>query len=353
MKTTALIHAPQSHTKNIKPFVIFSLILLLCIVWSIYVGAVPITWQDWSAILHTKDQSLMGSAYILWNLRLPRIVLALVVGAALALSGTLTQGLFRNPLADPGLLGVTAGAACVAALTIVFLAHLPITIPPALKYWILPISAFCGAVITCLVLDFIARWLTARSIIGLLLTGIAINALAAAIIGLCTYLATDEQLRNLSFWTLGSLSSANWLIDAIILVALIVICFRVKQLINAMNALALGEAAATHVGVDIKKIRTQVVIMVAILCGLSVAWCGMIGFVSLIAPHLVRQMMGADHRRVIPISMLVGAILLLASDTIARTIAIPAEIPVGIFTSILGAPFFMILLSKFRKMNGV
>lgn len=353
MKTAATMTGSYFKTKTYKPIVVCIVLLLACIVWSVYVGAVPVSIDDWKAILHINEQPLMGSAYILWNLRLPRIVLALLVGAALALSGTLTQGLFRNPLADPGLLGVTAGAACFAALTIVFIANLHIPVPPAFKYWTLPVSAFIGAIVICLMLDFIARWLTARSIIGLLLTGIAINALAAAIIGLCTYIATDEQLRNLSFWTLGSLSGANWTIDVILLFVIVFIIYKVKQLMSAMNALALGESAATHVGIDIQKIRTQVVIMVAILCGLSVAWCGMIGFISLIAPHIVRHIVGSDHRRVIPISMIMGALLLLAADTVARTIAIPAEVPVGIFTSLLGAPFFMMLLAKFRQSNGV
>lgn len=352
MKTVTM-NGSYMKTKAYKPFGVCIALLLLCIIWSVYVGAVPVTLTDWQAIFHLGDQPLMGSSYILWNLRLPRIVLALLVGAALALSGTLTQGLFRNPLADPGLLGVTAGAACFAALTIVFIANLHIPVPPSLKYWILPISAFIGAIVICFMLDFIARWLTARSIIGLLLTGIAINALAAAVIGLCTYIANDEQLRNLSFWTLGSLSGANWMIDAILFIVILVVLYKVRQLMSAMNALALGESAATHVGIDIQKIRTQVVIMVAILCGLSVAWCGMIGFISLIAPHIVRHIVGSDHRRVIPIAMLMGALLLLAADTIARTIAIPAEVPVGIFTSLLGAPFFMMLLAKFRQSNGV
>lgn len=350
---TATMNGSYAKAASYRSLWICMGLLLLCIIVSVYAGAVPVTLTDWKAIFHISDQPLMGSSYILWQLRLPRVVLALLVGAALALSGTLTQGLFRNPLADPGLLGVTAGAACFAALTIVVIANLHIPIPPALKYWLLPISAFIGAIVICFMLDFIARWLTARSIIGLLLTGIAINALAAAIIGLCTYMANDDQLRNLSFWTLGSLSSANWIIDAILLIVIVGVLFKVRQLMSAMNALALGESAATHVGIDIQKIRTQVVIMVAVLCGLSVAWCGMIGFISLIAPHIVRHIVGADHRRVIPFSMIVGALLLLVADTVARTIAIPAEVPIGIFTSLLGAPFFMMLLAKFRQSNGV
>lgn len=332
-----------------KPAWLLALLLICVVSVATNMGAVPVTWHDWLAVLQRSDEPLSGGAYVLWHLRLPRVLFAVLIGASLALSGALTQGLFRNPLADPGLLGVTSGAACAAALTIVLLAGSGIEIPVALRYWLLPATAFAGAVAVCFTLDSVARWLTADSIAGLLLTGIALNALAAAVIGLCTYLATDEQLRTLSFWTLGSLAGANWALLTALLTTLLFAFWALKRLTHTMNALALGEAAAAHVGVNVRALRVRVIMLVAVLCGFAVAWCGMIGFIGLVAPHIVRLLAGPDQRRLAPLAMLVGAILLLLADTAARTVAIPAEIPVGIFTALLGAPFFLVLLARMRR----
>lgn len=327
------------------------LTMLLVAAWlAVRSGAVPVSTQDWLAPLTlVNDQTLSGGAYVLWNLRLPRALFAMLIGAALGLSGALTQGLFRNPLADPGLLGLTSGAACAAALTIVVLAGSGLVLPAEWRFWILPAAAFLGAISVCFALDRVARWLTADSIAGLLLTGVALNALAASVIGLCTYLATDEQLRSLSFWTLGSLAGASWMLVAVLLLMVVAAALQVRRLVNAMNALALGEATAAHIGIDVRHLRTHVIVLVALLCGFAVAWCGMIGFIGLVAPHIVRSAIGPDQRQVAPLSMLVGALLLLVADTVARTIAIPAEIPVGVFTALLGAPFFMVLLAGIRK----
>lgn len=327
--------------------------LLLAIVLAVQAGAVPVQARDWLALLGTGQGEELGQgSYVLWNLRLPRTLFAALIGAALGLSGALTQGLFRNPLADPGLLGVNAGAACAAALTIVVAAGMDLPIPAAWRVWLLPAAAFAGALLVCFVLDGVARWLTPGSIAGLLLTGVALNALAAAVIGLCTYLASDEQLRSLSFWTLGSLSGAGWGLVLCLGAMLALAWWRVRQLLRAMNALALGEAAAAHVGVDVRHLRTHVIVLVALLTGFAVAWCGMIGFIGLIAPHLVRVLSGPDQRNVMPQSMLMGALLLLVADTLARTVAIPAEIPVGIFTALLGSPFFLLLLRSARGRIG-
>jgi iron complex transport system permease protein len=273
----------------------------------------------------------------------------MAVGASLGLAGALTQGLFRNPLADPGLLGVSSGAAAAAAGAIVFSGNLPWVIPEALRFWVLPIAAFCGALGICFSLDRLARWLTPGSVIGLLLTGIAINALVAAFIGLSTYLASDEQLRNLSFWTMGSLAGANWMVLSLMMFVLMVAFLSSQKLTLQINALSLGDAVAGQIGVNLKQLRQRIIVMVGFLSACAVAWCGMIGFISLIAPHISRAMVGPDHRQVLPLSMLLGALLLLLADTLARTVAIPAEIPVGIFTALLGSPFFLSLLAKQRK----
>lgn len=323
--------------------------LSLAILLAVQCGAVPVHASDWWAMLLPSEHA-QGGSYVLSQIRLPRTLFAVLIGASMGISGALTQGLFRNPLADPGLLGVSAGAACAAALTIVFLSGsgLSLALPAVWRIWLLPAAAFTGALLVCWMLDKVARWLTPGSITGLLLTGVALNALAAAVIGLCTYLANDEQLRSLSFWTLGSLAGATWLLVLALSVLLLLAWWRARQLMRAMNALALGEAAAAHVGVDVQQLRSRVIVLVALLAGFAVAWCGMIGFIGLIAPHLVRTWIGGDQRHVVPLSMLVGGLLLLLADTMARTVAIPAEIPVGIFTALLGSPFFLLLLRNAR-----
>ena len=184
------------------------------------------------------------------------------------------------------------------------------------------------------------------------MTGVAVNAVAAALIGLCTYLATDEQLRSLSFWTLGSLAAASWWGVGALALLLAIGASGAARLAPALNALALGEAAAGHVGIDVGRLRTGCVVGVALLTGFAVAWCGMIAFVGLIAPHLARSAVGADQRRVLPAAMAIGAALLLAGDTLARTLAIPAEIPVGIFTALLGGPVFLFMLQGALRARG-
>jgi len=316
-------------------------------------GAVPVTARDWLSVLGLgAQQGVSGAAHVLWSIRLPRAFFSVLVGAGMGMAGALTQGLFRNPLADPGLLGVSAGAACAAALTIVVFSGFNLPIPISWRPWLLPAAAFAGALTVCFTLDRMARWITPGSIAGLLLTGVALNALAAAVIGLCTYLASDEQLRSISFWTLGSLAGGNWALVVLLACLLLLAWCRVRQLMRSMNALALGESAAAHVGVDVQRLRSHVIVLVAVLAGFSVAWCGMIGFIGLIAPHLVRVWVGADQRQVVPLSMLMGGLLLLMADTLARTIAIPAEIPVGIFTALLGSPFFLLLLRGARGRIG-
>lgn len=352
---TAVLPPPPTPRPRLRlrPALLLGTLVLLTLLLAVRLGAVPVSLQDWQAMLAPDaGQALSSGAYVLWNIRLPRALFAILVGAALGLSGALTQGLFRNPLADPGLLGVSSGAASAAALSIVVVAGLEWPLPPAWRIWLLPAAAFAGALGVCFALDRLARWLTPGSITGLLLTGVALNALASSVIGLCTYLATDEQLRSLSFWTLGSLAGGSWLLVGVLAVLVIAATWRVRQLVSAMNALALGESAAAHVGIDVHHLRRHIIVLVALLAGFAVAWCGMIGFIGLIAPHLVRTWIGPDQRQVVPLSMLMGALLLLCADTLARTIAMPAEVPVGIFTALLGAPFFLLLLRGSRGRLG-
>jgi len=334
--------------------------LLLALGLALQIGAVPVTLTDWLVIpkvlewpaLDEPAQTLSGGAHVLFNLRLPRLLLSVLVGAGLGLSGALTQSLFRNPLAEPGLLGVSAGAACAAALTIVIVGDLSTTIFPEVRAVLLPLAAFTGALAVCFSLEYMARWIAPGSIAALLLTGIAMNALAGAVIGLCTYLADDEQLRSLSFWTLGSLAGAQWLSVGLFAGLLGTGYCLLRPSMRTLNALALGETAARQIGVDVNGLRKQIIVWVALLAGLAVALCGMISFVGLIAPHLVRLWVGPDQRQVLPLSMLLGGLLLLVADTLARVVAVPAEVPVGIFTALVGAPFFFILVRQARGQTG-
>ena len=341
---------PISTPQPLPLGMLLSVALAITLALAVQLGAVPVAAIDWAAPF--TDTPMSGGAYVLWQLRLPRALLACAVGAALGLAGALTQGLFRNPMADPGLLGVSSGAVCSVALVLTVFAAAANGVPAAWRLWVLPISAFVGALAVCFALERIARWLTPGSVAGLLLTGLALNAVTMAVIGLCTYLATDEQLRSLSFWTLGSLAAAQWAIVLVLALALALAVWQARRIAHTLNALALGEAVAAHVGVDVGQLRTRLIVIVAVLSALAVAWCGLIGFIGLMAPHLVRGAARADQRRLLPLAMLAGALLLLLADTVARTVAIPAEIPVGIFTALIGGPAFLLLLRGVARQQG-
>lgn len=263
------------------------------------------------------------------------------VGASLGLAGAMTQALFKNPLADPSLLGISSGAALAVALVILIS---PVWMVDELV--IVPIAAFIGALLSCYLLMGLSKQLSFSSISNLLLCGIALNALSAALIGLCIYLASDAQLRTFTFWTLGSVASANMKFAVLMIFILISIFILVYRLKSFMNALSLGEDVAEHLGVNVGSLKIKMVTYVAILCGVSVAFCGMIGFISLLAPQIVRLAVGSDQKHVLVFSMFVGGFFLLIADTLARTVALPAEMPVGIFTSLIGAPYFLYLLNK-------
>ena len=323
-------------------------LLLLAAFSATHFGALVLDQSAWLFWLDTPDTEVLAVSHrhILWDIRLPRVLFAALIGASLGFAGALTQALFRNPLAEPGLLGISSGAACAAALSIVSLTQSPAVAGFASHWLLLPLIAFSGAVLVCLLLDAISRHWMAGSIGGLLLTGIAINALAGAVIGLCAYTATDSQLRSLTFWTLGTLSNASWTLVIVVSGLLAGVWVATLGLVQKLNALLLGENIARHVGVCLPSLRLRVVLMVAALAGFAVAFCGVIGFIGLVAPHLVRMTAGADLRRVLPRSAIVGAILLVCADTLARTLAVPAEVPVGIFTALLGSSFFLWLLAR-------
>jgi len=285
---------------------------------------------------------------ILGQIRLPRALLGMAAGAVLALAGVAMQGLFRNPLADPGLIGVSSGAALGAAMTIVG-GELIGGISPLLEPYLLSLSAFVGGLGVTALVYRLGRREGRTDVATMLLAGIALTALAGAMIGLFTYLADDSTLRTLTFWNLGSLNGASYArLWPLLLVAMAVTCWLPRRA-RALNALLLGESEARHLGFDVERLKRELVFCTALGVGAAVAAAGMIGFVGLVVPHLVRLLVGPDHRLLLPASALAGGSLLLLADLLARLVLAPAELPIGIVTALLGAPFFLYLLLRGRR----
>ncbi len=301
----------------------------------------------WRAL--SGEGAATGDDLVFLHIRLPRLLLAVAAGAGLAMSGALMQGLFRNPLADPGLIGVSSGAALAAGFTIVLAGQWLPELPRALGSWTLVLTAFAGGLLVTALIYGLAQ--TGHGVrVGLmLLAGIAINALAGAGLGLLNFLATDEQLRNLQFWLLGSLGGARWSAVALVGALTAVALGLGLRLARPLNALTLGEAQAALLGVRVERVKRQVVLVTALAVGAITATTGIIGFVGLVAPHAVRLMAGPDHRVVLPGSALLGAVLVLLADAVARTVAQPAELPLGVLTACVGVPFFLVLLRAFRE----
>ncbi|MEX0922422.1 MAG: iron chelate uptake ABC transporter family permease subunit [Rhodovibrionaceae bacterium] len=294
-----------------------------------------------------SDVSIQHQA-IVTAIRLPRVIACLAIGAALAVAGAAMQGLFRNPLADPGLVGVSNGAALAAVVAIVLGPALIGDLPAELRPYITALAAFGGGIV--------ATWLVYRigtrggqtDVATMLLAGIALNAIGGAAMGGLVFISDDQQLRDLTFWMMGSLAGITWtpllICLPLILLAIGAILFYAK----ALNALLLGEAEAFHLGIPVERAKTVLIAAVALAVGAAVAISGIIGFVGLVVPHILRLVIGPDHRWLIPGSALLGAVLLLLADNLARTVVVPAEVPIGVVTSLVGGPFFLWLLLRRR-----
>ena len=304
-------------------------------------------------LLATGFGALRLPVSLLWNnsddalrqiwltIRLPRVLLALVIGGSLALAGCVMQGLFRNPLADPGLLGISSGAALAVALWVV----IPLSLPALAMLYAPMLAAFLGALAATVVI-FLLSQQRESSLSRLLLVGIAINALCGAAVGVLSWISNDAQLRQLSLWGMGSLGQAQWSTLLAVTSLMVPTVWIIWRLATALNLLQLGEEEAHYLGIDVKVVQRVLLLCSALLVAAAVAISGVIGFVGLVVPHLIRMWLGADHRAVIPGSVLAGAFLLLIADTVARTLVAPAEMPVGLLTSILGAPWFLWLIFR-------
>lgn len=330
-----------------------ALLALSAFVAALSIGPVVIAFPRvlevlWHALARTDAAGPAREAIIVLDVRLPRAVLGFLVGSAIGSAGAIMQGIFRNPLADPALVGISNGAALAAVIWIVLGAGFAAHLPPLLADFGLPVAAFLGALAATGLLHVIATHRGRTSVATMLFAGIAVSALAGAGTGLMVFMASDQQLRDFTFWTFGSLGGASW---AKALVAAPFVAFLLAAsvpLARALDALALGEAEAFHVGVDVERTKRLAIAAVAAGAGAAVAVAGVVGFVGLVVPHLLRILIGSGHRVLLPASALLGGALLLLADVAARVLASPAELPLGVVTAALGAPFFIGLLLRRR-----
>lgn len=323
-------------------------------------GAVEISLAELTAIIGKRLNISMNAGFTLQqeavflSIRLPRVLLGALVGATLGIAGASIQGLFRNPLAEPGLIGISSGAGLFAVTMIVLESEFFGLFTAALGYYALPASAFAGACLAGFLVYRIAMTNGKADIASLLLAGIAINALAGAFTGLLTYVATDDQLRNITFWSMGSLGGASWKVVSSVLPFVLIPMAALPFFGKGLNAMALGESQAIYMGINTAGVKKAIIVLATLGVGASVAVSGLIGFVGLVVPHILRMSYSADNRFVVPASALLGASILVLADLLARTLVAPAELPIGILTAIIGSPVFIyIIVTERRKRNHI
>lgn len=339
--TDSFTHATDSRKSQRKlvlsilvPGLLFSFLLALAL------GSVSLPAAD---LLTAFWQAEGQSGVIIREIRLPRALLAALVGAVLAICGTASQGLFRNPLADPSLIGVTAGASAGASIAIVLVSS---WLAASWGLWLVALGAFVGGMLTVWVVYRLATGPEGTSVATMLLAGIAITALAGSLNNLLSYTVSNDLLRRISLWQMGGLEGANFIRVGITALATVPLLIVLPRYADALNALLLGESEARYLGFDIAKVQRMLILAIAVGVAVSVAMAGTIAFVGLVVPHMLRLLIGPDHRFLLPYSALAGAILLLLADVLARTLLAPAELPVGLVTALVGAPFFISLLRQ-------
>ncbi|USD66800.1 iron ABC transporter permease [Vibrio sp. SCSIO 43136] len=321
-----------------------SLLILAC-GYSIAVGPMDISVADSFKSLLPNLFSLPDHVQlVIMNIRLPRTVLCALVGAILALCGATMQGLFRNPLAEPGIIGVSAGASLGAAAAMVLFASINITNPILLNLFAVPVFAFVGGTVTTLIVYRLGTSKFGTSVTVMLLAGVAISALSGAAIGYFNYIADDQMLRDLTLWGMGSMAGATWSGIALAAITLAGLFWLFVKKAMALNALLLGEAEARHMGIEVQSLKRRLILTTAAGVGITVSLVGPIGFIGLVVPHITRMLTGPDHCKLIPVCAILGALLLTLADMVARVAVAPAELPVGIVTALFGAPFFLYLL---------
>ncbi|MFC0428630.1 FecCD family ABC transporter permease [Chryseobacterium scophthalmum] len=335
-------------------YMILSTILLVFIaVWSLNTGVYDFGDRSafevlWKVIVGDSDLSL-SDKYIVWDVRASRIVMAIIIGSMLSVSGTSLQGLFRNPLATGDLIGLTAGATLMAAITIVLGGHFREYLPEAVQFSLVGIAAFIGSLLAMLLVYKISTSGGKTNVVMMLLSGVAISAIGFSITGFLIYISKDEQLRDLTFWNMGSLAAATWTKNIILAVISIISYTILLPKGKALNAMMLGEKDAQHLGINVERLKKQIVIIVSLMVGSCVAFSGTIGFVGLIVPYILRLLFKSNYSFILPLSAIFGSVLLLTADTVSRSVVEPSELPIGILTAMMGAPIFIAILLKFKK----
>jgi iron complex transport system permease protein len=341
--------APNERPRPLLVGIVLIGLLAIVAVLSLTHGAVAVAPSRVADILFRvaagRPSDPTQDVLVVMNIRVPRLLLAGLIGAALGMSGALMQGLFRNPLADPGLVGVSSGAGLAAATAIVLGDRLPLgSIGSSSSF--LPVAAFLGALASTSALYGLATRGGRTSIATMLLAGVALAALAGSMTGVLAYVSDDRQLRDLTFWSMGSLGGATWSKVAVLVPVVCLLLVSGSFLSRGLNAFALGEAEAFHLGIRVQRLKISIIALVPLAVGASVAAAGVISFVGIIAPHMVRLVIGPDHRALLPLSVIAGALLLSGADLLARMFVAPAEMPIGILTAAIGAPFFLWLLAR-------
>lgn len=322
---------------------------VLSLLFSVTTGASDASFLDVIAnVAGSVDALNMRDRIIIFDIRMPRAILGFLVGGSLAVSGAVMQGLFRNPLADPGLVGVSSGASFGAVVMIVLGGTFAAPVYTLMGIYALPVAAFAGGLVTTLLLYRIATSNGQTSVATMLLAGIALGSLATALTGVLIYMANDQQLRDLTFWGMGSLAGATWTKIAAAAPIILLSFAAMPFMARGLNAITLGEAAAFHMGVSVQRLKNIAIVTVAAATGASVAVSGGIGFVGIVVPHVLRMVIGPDHRYLLPASALLGGSLLIFADVLARTAVAPAELPIGIITAAVGGPFFLWILLRQR-----
>ncbi len=337
--------------KNKYFFPVLIALLVIMLVNAIAFGAVQIMpAQMFAAIQHFSQGKDPANIYegVFLQIRLPRVLLCAITGAILSASGVLMQGLFRNPIVEPGLVGTSAGAAFGASLVFVLSASMSPEIKSITGPLLVPLFAFGGGLMATYIVYSLAKNAKRVSIMSLLLIGIAVNAVGLSATGFMSYIARDPQARSITFWNLGTFSGANWMQVFITGTVAAIIFFISISYSKQLNALLLGEEEASYLGVDTFKLKRHVMLLNTAMVSVATAFVGVISFMGLIVPHVLRLLIGSDNKKLLPASMLAGAVLLTLADMGARLLLAPAEIPIGIITSLVGAPVFILLLKKFN-----
>lgn len=302
----------------------------------------------WQFIKGDSGLSL-SDKYVIWDVRAARIIMAILIGSMLSVSGTSLQGLFKNPLATGDLIGLTSGATLLAAIAIVLGGHFKEYLPEAVQFSLVGIAAFIGSFLSMMLVYRISTSGGKTNVVMMLLTGVAITAIGFSITGFLIYISKDEQLRDLTFWNLGSLAAATWTKNIILAIVAIIAYIILLPKGKALNAMMLGEKDAQHLGINVERLKKQIIITVALMVGTCVAFSGTIGFVGLIVPYILRLLFKSNYVFILPLSAMCGSILLLTADTFSRSIVAPSELPIGILTALMGGPIFIAILVKFKK----